>query len=220
MAATRPSRLSTRVVIVIGWAALVIATGSAAAPVETPSPAARTVVAWVVAAGDAGGRPFAIVDKVAAHVFVFAGDGTPRSASPVLLGLARGDLSVPGVGDRPLATISPDQRTTPAGRFDAELGRNAAGHQVLWVDYAAAISLHAVVTSNPAEHRLARLASPAAADRRISYGCINVPARYFAEHIVPLFAPRGGVVYILPETQPLGRFFALGATSTSVTIGR
>ncbi len=157
------------------------------------------MLAWVIARGDNHGMPFAIVDKVDARVAVFDADGTPRGSSPVLLGLARGDRSAPGIGTRPLAKITPAERTTPAGRFDAALGTNAAGHTILWVDYADAISLHPVVTTNPAEHRLERLASPVAANRRISYGCINVPPGFFTATVDPTFRPHGGVVYILPE---------------------
>lgn len=197
-------------------AALAVATASMAAPVTVPSQDARTVVAWINASHDTGGRPFAVVDKVEARVFVFTGAGILQSSSPALLGMARGDTSAPGIGDRPLSEIVPGQRTTPAGRFEAALGRNMAGHQVLWVDYAAAISLHAVVTNNPKEHRLQRLATPTSADNRISYGCINVPARYFAEQVIPMFEDRGGIVYILPETLPIGDVFALGSKDAAV----
>ena len=173
----------------------------------------RTIAAWVIASADAHGLPFAIVDKVQAHVVVFDADGSPRAGAPVLLGLARGDHSVPGIGDRPLAAILPSERTTPAGRFDAALGTNAAGHRILWVDYNDAISLHAVVTSNPSEHRLQRLATPSVADNRISYGCINVPAAFFTDTVEPVFRPHGGVVYVLPEEQSAEAVFGIAPRS-------
>ncbi|MDB5417707.1 MAG: L,D-transpeptidase, partial [Phenylobacterium sp.] len=140
------------------------------------SPEARSIADWVTAAADNHGMPFVIIDKVQARLFVFSPDGRLRGASAALLGLARGDDSVPGIGDRKLSTIRPEERTTPAGRFIASLGADLGVKDVLWVDYADAISLHRVITTKPKERRLQRLATPTPADNRISYGCINVPA--------------------------------------------
>ena len=139
-----------------------------------------------VASGDSGARPFAIVDKKNARLYVYAADGRLRAASPVLLGLARGDDSVPGIGERPISSIRPGERTTPAGRFIAEPGRNLAGEDIIWVDYDAAVSMHRVRANNKAERRLERLASTTASDNRISYGCINVPAAFYDTHVKPL----------------------------------
>jgi len=161
--------------------------------------------------GAAGGPslPFVIVDKVAARVFVFDVAGRLQGAAPALLGLARGDDSAPGIGDLPLALIRPEQRTTPAGRFVADLGRNTRGEEILWIDYGSALSLHRVVTHVPRERRLQRLASPSPADNRISYGCVNVPGEFFDRLIRPAFSGRSGIVYILPETRPVAAVFAL-----------
>ncbi|KAB7646587.1 L,D-transpeptidase [Polymorphobacter fuscus] len=183
---------------------------SPASPAAAISGPVATLAAWVIATKDSHGRPFAIVDKVAAQVLVFDADGTPRARSAALLGLARGDRSVPGIGDRPLATITPAERTTPAGRFDAELGTNTAGHKILWVHYADAISLHPVVAGTARDRRRERLASPTAADNRISFGCINVPPEFFADSVEPLFRSDGGVVYILPEQLSLAEVFGPG----------
>ena len=157
----------------------------------------------MIATGDAHGRPFVVVDKAAARVFAFDRRGALVGAAPALLGLARGDDNIPGIGTLRLAEIAPAQRITPAGRYEAHLGANLAGHRILWVDYDAALSLHPVVTNNPAEHRLQRLATASILDNRISYGCINVPARFYETVIQPLFTPADGIVYILPETRPL-----------------
>ncbi len=102
--------------------------------------------------------PFAIVDKVDAKVFVFDARGRLRGAALALLGLARGDYAVPGIGDRKLSDIRPEERTTPAGRFVASLGYNFKGKTSFWVDYINAVSLHRVITTNPGERRLRRLA--------------------------------------------------------------
>jgi hypothetical protein len=151
--------------------------------------------------------PFVIVDKIDAKVFVFYADGQLRGAAPALLGLARGDSSIPGIGNRKLSEIRPEERTTPAGRFVASLGYNFNGKDVLWVDYKNAVSLHRVITNNPKERRLERLATPTPLDKRISYGCINVPANFFDNVVKPAFTRTYGIVYVLPETRSIGEIF-------------
>ena len=130
--------------------------------------------------------PFAIVDKIYAKVFVFDAGGRLRGAAPALLGMARGDDTIPGIGDRKLSDIPPRERVTPAGRFVASLGFNVHGKDVLWVDYNDAVSLHRVVTNNPKERRLERLASPKPLEHRISWGCINVPANFYIDVVTRL----------------------------------
>ena len=161
-----------------------------------------------VAAGDNRQQPFAVIDKKNARLFIYDASGALKASSPVLLGLARGDASVPGIGERPMAQIKPDERTTPAGRFVSEPGRNTSGEDIVWVDYEAAISMHRVRATNKAERRLQRLASPSVADNRISYGCINVPAAFYDAHVKPALGERHGVVYVLPESTPMASHFA------------
>jgi hypothetical protein len=175
---------------------------------ENASPDAHQIADWIVDSGDNHKLPFVIVDKKDARVFVFFADGRLRGAAPALLGLAVGDDSVPGIGNRKLATIRPDERTTPAGRFVAATDRNLHGGEILWVDYDAAISLHPVITSNPKERRAERLASPTPLDNRISYGCINVPVDFFKRVVSPAFSGTNGIVYILPETRSIEKVFA------------
>ena len=174
---------------------------------ERKSEQARQMADWVTDSGDNNGMPFAIVDKVDARVFVFDSHGRLRGAAPVLLGLSRGDYAVPGIGDRKLADIRPEERTTAAGRFVAYLGYNSTGKDVLWVDYKNAVSLHRVITNNPKERRLERLASSTPLDKRISYGCINVPAKFFDKVVKPNFTKTYGIVYVLPETRRIGEIF-------------
>jgi hypothetical protein len=168
---------------------------------EQKSRSAQHVADWVVDSGDNSRMPFVIVDKTSAKVFVFDADGRLCGAAPALLGLARGDDSIPNIGNQKLSDIRPEERTTPAGRFVASLGFNFHGKDILWVDYDLAVSLHRVVTSNPAERRLERLATPTPQDNRISYGCINVPAKFFDDVVRPAFAGTYGIVYVLPEIR-------------------
>ena len=175
---------------------------------EHASHAARHVADWVVDSGDNHSLPFAIVDKTDAKVFVFDAEGRLHGAAPALLGLARGDDAVPGIGDRPLSTMRPEERTTPAGRFVAALDRNLHGKEILWVDYDDAISMHPVITTKPQERRAQRLATPTPLDNRISYGCINVPPKFFETVVRPAFTGTNGIVYVLPETRPVRAVFA------------
>lgn len=174
---------------------------------ESASENAHHVADWVVDSNDNHNLPFVIVDKENAKVFVFDASGKIKGAAPTLLGLARGDDSVPGIGQRKLSTIHPDERTTPAGRFVASLARNLHGQEILWIDYDAAISLHRVITSNAKEYRAERLASPAIDDNRISYGCINVPVKFYEHVVSPAFKKANGIVYVLPETRPARETF-------------
>ena len=128
-----------------------MADGSRQANFESESASRRTrdMADWVVSSRDNLNMPFAIVDKVNAKVYVFGVDGQLHGAAPVLLGLAQGDDVAPGVGNMRMSRISPAERTTPAGRFVATMGRNSHGKEILWVDYENAISMHPVVTSRP-----------------------------------------------------------------------
>jgi fermentation-respiration switch protein FrsA (DUF1100 family) len=202
----------------LGMAEPVPVQSGAAAPAradfsgERPSDDARRMADWVVASNDNGRMPFVIIDKVRARVFVFNAEGHLSGAAPALVGLAPGDDIAPGIGDKPLAAIGPKDRITPAGRFVASLGRDLGQKDVLWVDYKAGVALHRVITTNPKEHRLQRLAAASPLQHRISYGCINVPAAFYDKVVDPAFARSSGIVYILPETKPLEAVFTLYAT--------
>jgi hypothetical protein len=172
------------------------------------SPDALHIANWAVRSADHHGMPFVVVDKLDSRVYVFDGQGRLLGSASALLGLAQGDASVPGIGNRKMSTIRPDERTTPAGRFAASMERSLHGDEILWVDYDAAIALHRVIATVPKERRLQRLASQAPLDRRITYGCINVPVKFFEEVVIPAFKGGGqGIVYVLPETRSVREVF-------------
>ena len=162
---------------------------------------------WVMASGDNQALPFVIIDKTAARVFVFDAEGEQLGETAALIGLQPGDDSAPGIGDRELSDMPPEERTTPAGRFLGGYGPAADGRDVLWVDFATAISLHAVVTTRPEEQRVQRLKTPAIDDNRITYGCINVPKKFYRDVVRPVLSKSNGVFYILPDTRPLSEVF-------------
>lgn len=172
-----------------------------------PSPDVRHLANWAVHTRDHQNRSIVIVDKKDASVYVFDPAGRLQGRAPVLLGSAIGDHTVPGIGDKPIAQVLPEERTTPAGRFVAEVGMNMRGEDVVWVDYDSAVSMHRVITSNPSERRLERLASPEVEDNRISYGCINLPREFFEKVLSPAVRTAGAIIYVLPDTQPVQRVF-------------
>jgi len=180
---------------------------------EHASREVRHVADWVVHAGDnrdsrAGNArklPFVVIDKREARVFVFDAHGRLRGAAAALLGLAAGDHAVPGIGTRKLSSIRPAERTTPAGRFLAALGNSTRGEDVLWVDYEGAVSMHRVI---PTKDRLRRLATPSPSDNRVSYGCINIPVKFYESVVRTSFAGTHGIVYVLPESRSAREVFA------------
>jgi len=167
----------------------------------------RRILRWVKSTRDNGDAPFILIDKRRTHLWLFDPAGELIGQTAVLLGLAKGDVSVPGIGEREIAKIRPHERTTPAGRFILEAGYNARGEDIFWVDYDAAVSMHRVRAPNHAERRLQRLASSTPADNRISYGCINVPSAFYDTYLRTLFWARPGVAYLLPDTLALDKVF-------------
>jgi hypothetical protein len=53
-------------------------------PGQEISGTVAALAGWVVAARDSEGYPFAVIDKAAAQVLVFGGDGRLRGAAPAL----------------------------------------------------------------------------------------------------------------------------------------
>jgi hypothetical protein len=174
---------------------------------------AQTALGQVLASGDNAGAPFVVLDKRRARLWVFDAQGRPSGSTPVLLGFARGDETVPGVGEKPLAQVRPGERTTPAGRFVGEHGRNIKGEDIIWVDYDAAVSMHRVKDVHKSDRREQRLRTRSIADNRISYGCINIPKAFYEQVLLGVVGRAKPVVYVLPETRPVASIFKAGSTA-------
>jgi hypothetical protein len=168
---------------------------------------AHYVAQWALESRDTKGRPFAIVDKKDARVFVFRADGRLAGASPALLGLAPGDHAVRGLGNREPSDIEPDERTTPAGRFASEPGENLSGEHVIWIDYDEGLAIHRLRPAPAGQQRAQRLESPTPTDNRISLGCVIVPAAFYESVLRATLGSRRGVVYVLPETRSARELF-------------
>lgn len=173
-----------------------------------PSADATRLIEWVTGSGDHRGRPFAVVDKRAARIHVFDRSGRLAGTSPVLLGQTWGDDTVPGVGERAQSgQVGEDERTTPAGRFDAAPGRNLSGEHVVWADYASAFAIHRLRPGRSFAARATRLASDSPEDNRASLGCVVVPVAFYEQVVEPVLGASRSVVYVLPESRPLGALF-------------
>ncbi len=187
-----------------GWlsAALmsVVVPAQAGSPPAPASPDASELARRIEATADAARRPYAIVDKRRARIFVFDASGRLAGESAVLLGGARGDVSPADIAHRAPASLRPHERITPAGRFVSEPGRNDKGEAIVWIDYDAAIALHRMRPSPAHERRAQRLASATPDDNRISLGCVIVSESFYDEVVAPLLGRRRGVVYVLPES--------------------
>lgn len=175
---------------------------------EAASTDAQYAARHIVRSRDNKRLPFAIVDKKDARLYLFTPRGRLVAATPVLLGLARGDHSVAGVGDLPPARIPLADRTTPAGRFVSEPGRNLGGEDVVWLDYGAGLAIHRLRPDAAHEARLQRLASALPDAHRVSAGCVVVPAAFYEAYVQPALGTGAGVVYVLPETRPVQEMFA------------
>ncbi len=168
---------------------------------------ARYVEQWIHAKGDDHGLPFAIVDKKAARIFVFGAGGKLVGTSSTILGLAHGDIPVPGAGQKDPSRLLPYERKTPAGRFDSQPGKNLSGEWVVWVDYDTGIAIHRVRPGRTQAARLHNLSTAGTDDKRMSLGCVVVPESFFLQTVLPTLGHSHGVVYVLPEDGPVTAMF-------------
>jgi hypothetical protein len=159
------------------------------------------VANWVSYTHNAKNKAFVLIDKKQARLYVFDPKGKLKSHSPILLGKAIGDHTVPGIGTKPLSQVKEDEKTTPAGRFLAQPGKNSHGEDIIWIDYNAAVSMHRMRKVKEEEKRAERMATPDVSDNRISYGCVNVPPAFYNSVLRPTVTKFGAYVYVLPETK-------------------
>ncbi len=165
------------------------------------------VANWVSYTRNSNRKAFVLIDKKDARMYVFDKQGKLKSHSPVLLGSAVGDHTAPGIGNKPLSQIKPNERTTPAGRFWARPGKNNHGEDIIWIDYDAAVSMHRLRKVKEEEKRADRMATPEADDNRISNGCVNVPHKFYNTVLKPTVLRGGAYVYVLPETKTPQQLF-------------
>lgn len=156
-----------------------------------------------VAADAQDERPFAIVDKRAATLSVHAADGRLIGRAPVLLGLTPGDAGPASARGKPPSALTAHERVTPAGRFEAQPGRNLGGERIVWFDYEANLAIHRLRPAPANQRRPERLASAHLQERRITLGCVVVDPVFFDRVVLPTLGAGRSLVYILPEREPL-----------------
>ncbi|MBI5279273.1 MAG: hypothetical protein HY854_22770 [Burkholderiales bacterium] len=169
----------------------------------SPTPDVKLVADWATHTGDHKKHSFVVIDKKDAQLYVFDSAGRLQGTTPILLGKAIGDDNFPGIGDKPLALVKEEEKTTPAGRFVAEPGRNTKGEDIIWVDYDSAVSMHRLRKVAEKERRYERMASPTKKDNRISFGCINVPQKFYEGVLDPAVKKSGAIVYVVPEVKDI-----------------
>jgi lipoprotein-anchoring transpeptidase ErfK/SrfK len=169
---------------------------------EVDAPAdVEHVANWVSYTHNNKKKAFVLIDKKQAQLYVFDPKGKLKSRTPILLGKAVGDNSVPGIGNKPMSKIKEDEKTTPAGRFLAQPAKNNRGEDIIWIDYNASVSMHRLRKVSAKEQRAQRMATEDASDNRISYGCVNVPHKFYDTVLKPTVVKQGAFVYVLPETR-------------------
>jgi hypothetical protein len=181
---------------------------------------ARSVEHWIHEKRDDHGRPFVIVDKKAARIYVFGAGGTLVGMSSTILGQSRGDIPVPGAGQKNPVDLLPDERKTPAGRFESQPGRNLHGEPVVWVDYDTGIAIHRVRPGISQMQRTASLATEDPNNKRLSLGCVVVPEQFFLSVVLPTLGHVHGTVYVLPEDGPVQAMFSEPKPGATVAAGR
>jgi hypothetical protein len=118
-----------------------------------------------------------------------------------------GDHTVAGVGAHAqTGHVPPDERTTPAGRFEATPGENSSGEHVIWVDYESAFAIHRLRPGFAYRARNGRLGTTQSADKRVSWGCVVVPVAFYQQVVQRFLGASRSVVYVLPETRTVQGF--------------
>ena len=181
---------------------------------------ARYAEHWIREKGDDHGRPFVIVDKKAARIYVFGAGGALVGTSSTILGQSRGDVPVPGAGQKNPANLLPFERRTPAGRFESQPGRNLNGEPVVWVDYDTGIAIHRVRPGVSQSQRMSNLATDDPGNKRMSLGCVVVPEPFFVSVVLPTLGHGRGTVYVLPEDVPVQAMFDRPRAATVVATQR
>jgi hypothetical protein len=182
---------------------------------EAASAEARALAEWAFDTRDAKGKPFAVVDKRGAKLYVFRANGELAGATAALLGQTLGDGSVPDAGLR-VNRLGLDERTTPAGRFESEPGRNHRGEAIVWFDYDAALAIHRLRPAAASQRRPERLASGTPEDNRISLGCVVVEPAFYDRVVATTLGRQRGVVYVLPETREWAPLFGANLSKPPV----
>ena len=174
-------------------------------------------------AGENGDHDFILIDKALGRIVVFH-DGEPGWIGDALTGASPLDSYSLAVLALPEShKFTTEEKITPAGRFTVRrTGDDAEGtvfelaevHGDGWY-----LALHHVWTGVPSERRMQRLASSDAADKHITFGCINVSVETMRYLLTHLSKQDRTPLYILPTDQSLtASLLALGKAEADLTL--
>lgn len=177
------------------------------------SPFTGLLANWVVATKAHQGRAFIVADKPGGKLYAFDANGAVIGDAPALYGASMKDRLTPEQLSKPIEKMTADEKVTPAGQWTVTLNQDRDYEWTLDFEGGNGLAIHSVYLGAPSENRLARLASPSAADNFISWGCINVPADFEKSVLRQNFANRAGHgLFILPvQTETITDTFGIMA---------
>jgi len=155
----------------------------------------REVSNWVLSQKDHQEKPFVVADKQSGKMHFFGGDGKLIESVPALFGRVPGDTG--------------EKHQTAAGRYQGDPYASEDYGDAVRFDRKENSSggfnnalIHRVPFSSvtaPPKQRYLALDSLDPADNSQTSGCINLDPKA-AKRLLPTFS-KGGVVYVLPETE-------------------
>src|ERR1700722_19965918 len=173
------------------------------APPEPPTLSEQESAAGQMAIAK-GDKTFLMVDKALGKIILFE-NGLPVFGGPALTGESMADrLPEHELTEKFDDLNAPNTKITPAGRFTIQRGyeKDVGGelfdvHEIRGKDWG--IAIHQVYLGIPSEHRAARIKSPSAEDKHITFGCINGTPEASRSLLRELPEKSATPLYILPE---------------------
>jgi hypothetical protein len=154
-----------------------------------------------------GDRDYIMLDKAHGRIIAFQG-GRPTFSGAALTGENPVDYLQPDATSKSFhETGTFKYKITPAGRYTVGVGFDPAYGETLDVNEVQGkdwdIAIHKVWLGAPAEHRDARLRSPAFNDKHITYGCIDVDGPTMQGLLARIPDEEHTPLYILPQDESL-----------------
>ena len=150
-----------------------------------------------------GDQTFVMVDKARGRIILFE-HGHAVFGGAALTGESDADNLPKDALTKKFARMNALRyKVTPAGRFtlsrgyEKDYGRLLDINEIHGPDWG--IAIHEVYLGIPSEHRDARLRSPEAEDKHITFGCINVAADTMRYLLRELPVKQTTPLYVLPR---------------------
>lgn len=180
------------------------------------SEGAKAVYRNMAETAKASGKGFVIADKPNGMIHFFNADGSLLVQDSALYGKDLGDVFEGH-------SFMGGKKITPAGKFTLQVtpSEYEGGYELALKEAAgrgnAYIAVHSVYLGDAAERRAERLGAVSAAEKRISYGCINTKKETFVKSVLPRISDfDGGMLFVMPDKQTAESMFP----ATTVTVER